>query len=193
LRVINGWTILGEVVDRRTYYLVVCRCGYKGRRRKDHVDSGRSKHCKACASKKTLADNPQPAFGPRPHNGVGLLGRTFWCHIQAGARKRGIKFDLTVDYAWELFQNQKGLCALSGETITLSPVVKGNNPDYSLFTASLDRKDSSLGYIEGNVQWVHRVINYIKRDLPDDSFKIWCSKVSEYNGGNMRMPLHRKV
>lgn len=179
MRVISDWTILDEFSeDSRRWYHVRCKCGWDGQVRKDHVEKGRSKRCKACASKQTLIDHPNSMFGQRDHEGVGDLGRTFWCHIQAGARKRGIEFDISIEYAWELFQEQGARCALSGDLINLSPEVKDNNPHYSKFTASLDRKDSSVGYVEGNVQWVHKKINYIKRDLSDEEFTSWCRKVS---------------
>lgn len=178
MRVINGWKILGEVVVLRRYYLVECQCGYTGRRRADHVESGRSKYCKACSSKQSLVDHPNPVFGNTVHRGVGDLGRTFWGKIQDGARKRGIEFALSIEYAWSLFT---GKCALSGVPISLCSTTKGSNPDYSLFTASLDRIDSSLGYIEGNVQWVHKTVNYIKRDLSDAEFIEWCRRITVIN------------
>lgn len=180
MRVVNDWTILDEVVASRRYYLVRCKCGYEGRRRADHVESGRSQRCKSCSSSQTLAEHPNPVFGEREHKGVGLLGRTFWSHIQHGARRRDIEFDITIEYAWFLYTCQVGRCALSGAPITLSPAVRGNNPDYSQFTASLDRIDSTRGYTEGNVQWVHKDVNYIKRDLQETDFIRWCKQVAAY-------------
>ena len=37
-------------------------------------------------------------------------------------------------------------------------------------TASLDRIDSTKGYVRGNIQWVHKDINWFKRDYPKISF-----------------------
>ena len=48
-------------------------------------------------------------------------------------------------------------------------------------SASLDRIDSSKGYIEGNVQWVHKDINKIKTDMSDNKFIEWCKLIAEYN------------
>ena len=45
-------------------------------------------------------------------------------------------------------------------------------------TASLDRIDSSRGYVPENVQWVHKVINRMKGTLSDDEFKSWCRTVA---------------
>ena len=51
------------------------------------------------------------------------------------------------------------------------------NLDYSKFHASLDRIDSSLGYIEGNVQWVERKVNIIKRELKQEEFIKLCQDI----------------
>ena len=37
-------------------------------------------------------------------------------------------------------------------------------------TASLDRIDSSKGYTEDNIQWVHKDVNQMKMDLPEQRF-----------------------
>ena len=39
-------------------------------------------------------------------------------------------------------------------------------------TASLDRIDSSKGYIKGNVQWVHKNINYMKQEMTNEEFLV---------------------
>lgn len=176
VRVVNDWTLLNEFSeDGRRWYHVRCKCGYDGLRRKDHVDRGRSKRCKACSQTQTMKDHPNPAFVGHPHKGIGDLGQTFWGRIQEGARKRDILFNIDISYAWSLFT---GKCALSGVPINLSPAIENCGPDYSKFTASLDRIDSAKGYVEGNVQWVHKTVNYIKRDLPDQEFKNWCKLIA---------------
>jgi hypothetical protein len=48
-------------------------------------------------------------------------------------------------------------------------------------TASLDRKDSSKGYIKGNVWWVDKRINKLKSDFEQEEFLLLCKKVANYN------------
>jgi hypothetical protein len=45
-------------------------------------------------------------------------------------------------------------------------------------TASLDRIDSSRGYIEGNVQWVHKMANMCKQHYSQKRFIDMCIAVS---------------
>ena len=51
-------------------------------------------------------------------------------------------------------------------------------------TASLDRIDSSKGYIEGNVQWVHKSVNIMKCDFSSDIFIGICNQISNNCGEN---------
>ena len=37
-------------------------------------------------------------------------------------------------------------------------------------TASLDRIDPTKGYIEGNIQWVHKDVNRMKMDFTETRF-----------------------
>jgi hypothetical protein len=74
---------------------------------------------------------------------------------------------------WEIYEVQGGLCALTGEPLTFKNLNKGTDQ-----TASLDRIDSSLGYVEGNVQWVHKDVNLMKNVLSQARFIELCSLVS---------------
>jgi hypothetical protein len=47
-------------------------------------------------------------------------------------------------------------------------------------TASLDRIDSKLGYIPGNIQWVHKTINRMKVNLPEEDFVYFCRLITDY-------------
>jgi hypothetical protein len=77
-----------------------------------------------------------------------------------------------LEYAWDLFIAQNRTCVLSGVRLTFGK--RGN-------TASLDRIDSSEGYVEGNVQWVHSEINRMKGRLSDKNFVEMCRKVVKWN------------
>lgn len=72
-------------------------------------------------------------------------------------------------FLWKLFQGQKGRCALSGLRISFEEK-----------TASLDRKDSSLGYLKTNVQWVHKDVNLMKNHFSDERFREICYLVCQH-------------
>lgn len=83
---------------------------------------------------------------------------------------RHISVSIDPEYMWNLFLMQNRRCALSGESIKFVDL-------YST-TASLDRIDSSKGYEVGNVQWVHKIINSMKWDLPEREFTYWCQLIT---------------
>ena len=99
-----------------------------------------------------------------------------WKCIVHGARVRKLECSISINYIWELFIKQNRQCALTGMKLQFAP----RDNDYSR-TASLDRIDSTKGYVEGNVQWVHKDVNTIKWDLTLDKFFKVCKMVVEYN------------
>lgn len=107
------------------------------------------------------------------------ISDTHMKRIIVSANIRDISFEVTKEYIYELYLNQNKRCALCGIEISLPKsyfeISCGN------FTASLDRIDSSKGYIEGNLQWVHKKINIMKQAMPDNEFIIWCKMIANHN------------
>ena len=78
------------------------------------------------------------------------------------SRKKGFGFNITKEDIQNLYIEQKGKCAITGIKMTFIA-----NDKYKI---SLDRIDSSKGYLKNNVQllcwWVNRCkSNYSKHDL----------------------------
>jgi hypothetical protein len=46
---------------------------------------------------------------------------------------------------------------------------------------NIDRIDSNQGYIEGNIQWVHKDVNIMKMKMTDEKFIGWCHIISKFN------------
>jgi hypothetical protein len=101
-----------------------------------------------------------------------LLLNSRWNKIVKGARTRNIEVAVTKADALAVFQAQGGRCALSGQAITLAVSNKDNG------TASLDRIDSDKAYEAGNIQWVHKDVNFMKQDYDEDYFVEMCMKVA---------------
>lgn len=112
---------------------------------------------------------------------VGMVSGTLTSYLRHKAKSRNISFELSEEYLWDLFCFQKGRCALSNVPIELTTKInKQRNLDRTILTASLDRIDSSLPYIEGNVQWVHKTVNIMKQSLSDSEFIDWCVKIANH-------------
>lgn len=114
--------------------------------------------------------------------GCGDLSKTYWTRLTGCAKQRNLSFEITMDYAWDLFQKQKGKCAISNKDIIMDRGLSWNGcKGKHKQTASLDRIDSTQGYCVGNVQWVHVVLNKMKSDMSQSDFINWCKCVTEHN------------
>ena len=118
----------------------------------------------------------------KQQKGFEEISGSYWCSIRNCAKRRGLLVAVTIQEAWEQFLKQNRRCALSGEELFFA-----KRSDYlrdcSLHTASLDRINSTLGYLSGNIQWIHKELQWMKCDLPDDKFVDWCEKVAKFKRG----------
>lgn len=106
-------------------------------------------------------------------SGIGTMSGNHFSIIKNGAKKRGMLFALTKEYIWSLYEKQGKRCIFTNVEIFF-----GSTDDRSQTTASLDRIDNNVGYIEGNVQWVHKDINRMRCDMTVDNFINACRLVS---------------
>ena len=88
--------------------------------------------------------------------------------------------EVSYEYLCKLWEKQEGKCALTGEKLSFGK----RKSDSKNRTASLDRIDSTKGYVEGNIQWVHKWINLMKLDFSQEEFINMCRKVTKYNDKN---------
>ena len=175
----NQLTILEEVNHKKRWmFKTQCDCGKIEVKRKDWVLSGRTTSCKSCASKRTAMKYPPP----NNFKGIGGLSMTHYSAIRNGAKNRNIPFELSIEFLWQLYEKQRGLCALTNIPITLVPKIKSSNVDWDIITASLDRIDSSLGYTHENVWWVHKDVNRLKNHYSMSELLYWCKLIVNTHG-----------
>jgi len=98
----------------------------------------------------------------------GISG-TYMYSIKENAKIRNLEFSVTLKYLWEVYLRQSKKCALTGLPIQFSS--KSNSFDG---TASLDRIDSSRGYVQDNVQWIHKDVNQMKWNFDQCNFIHYC-------------------
>lgn len=92
------------------------------------------------------------------------------------------EFSISIQYAWDLFLKQNRKCAISGLDLTFDPYGSGKKfKETNKVTASLDRINSSIGYVEGNVQWIHKRINIMKNEFPQEEFLEYCRIIAKNN------------
>lgn len=154
----KDWTIISEEIhkvksNRSTYWHVKCKCGKEGFRSAQHLVSGKVSSCRSCAALKLPFE------------------KSYLIKVKRRAISMNFEFNLTLDYILSIFNSK---CALSGIDIKF-----GKHWDkLSEQTASLDRIDNTKGYIIGNVQWVHKDINFMKGKLEQKLFINYCKLIN---------------
>lgn len=156
---------MGRDKWRKTLWLCDCSCGSGGGTLATASDlkSGKKRSC-GCYRRELLRATKW--------KGCGDISGDYWSLVKRNAKAREIEFCITIEEAWALFEEQRGICALSGRTIVLSRNLKLCDQ-----TASLDRKDSSIGYVKGNIQWLHKTVNLCKNVLSQQEFIDLCNEV----------------
>lgn len=175
----GGLHILGRDHNRskkRSVWLCQCRCGKVVRRPRLYLTSG---YATSCGCEPTTVPKPGPVSPKRSPILVGEITESTWSYIGTGAAHRGLVFDITPEYAWQLFVEQEGRCVFTGEALSLPPTSSARSRGE--WTASLDRIDSKRGYVEGNVQWIHKKLQKMKWAMSDAEFRGWCSKVTRHH------------
>jgi hypothetical protein len=177
-----------EVAERKSggiRYKCLCDCGNTHEAFATHLRRGLITHC-GC--------NPHRGAKHHQWTGVGEISSAFWYDRiirSANGSKRGNQtrkpkeLTLTIQEAWDLFLQQDRKCALSGIELTFPSKWKDKS-----WTASLDRIDSSEGYILGNVQWVHKDVNIMKNKFSKTYFINICKLIvqSEITKDFLRWP-----
>jgi len=146
----NDWTTISQdwydKEKNATLVEVQCKCGTVKVVRKYTILKGISKKCRGC-------------MGRENFTGYEDLGGYHLNQIQRSAKKRNLEYKVTPEYLWKLLEAQDFKCVLTGEPIKLSRTIDNKT---KVQTASLDRIDSKKGYVEGNVRWIHKVVNQMR-------------------------------
>jgi hypothetical protein len=85
----------------------------------------------------------------------------------------------TLEDLKELWESQNEICPLTGWKLTL----RTHSQRQTLTTrrASLDRIDSSKGYVKGNIRFISVIANFAKNAFTDKDLIEFCKAVSENN------------
>lgn len=141
-----------------------CQCGVEKTVVTTTLLYGRSNGCMSCTGNRGSAEN-NPNW-----KGYGEIPGEVMNRLRASCKRaRLLELDVDCEYLDVLWKTQKRRCFYSGRPLEI------------MKTASLDRIDSSRGYVKGNVQWVHVDVNRAKWEMSSDEFIDLCCEVAEHN------------
>lgn len=172
--IINNYEILDYFKnDDATYYdkkhnfkyrcLV---CGYIGIKT---IRCIQTKGCKKCQYNASVIPNVYEEITSR-----------FMKMYMDSAKKRKLVFEITPQKLWEKFIEQEKRCYYTNIEIFFEK--NGIERGLGNFTVSLDRIDPKFGYIEGNIQWVHRDVNKFKHKHSSEKYISICNLVDTFYG-----------
>lgn len=145
------------------FWECLCDCGNITHVRTNHLRR-KINPVKSCGCLKFLKGKQHKDW-----KGVGDISGDWWSTrvMRSHKNRKNLPINITKDYAWKLFLKQEKKCYFTGIKINIAK----NG------TASLDRIDNTKGYIKGNVRWVHKDINFMRRTYSDKYFIDMCQKV----------------
>ena len=140
-----------------------CDCGKLRTAIGTKLVNGRTQSCGCKKREETIK---------RQWKGYGEISGSFWTRIVNQAKIRNFEVNVTIEDIWNLFLKQEKKCKLTSLPLNFSSSYWATNG-----TASLDRINSKLGYIDGNIQWIHKDVNQMKMDLDEKYFIELCKKI----------------
>lgn len=174
---VQNLTVVGNPIYYKgnAYYDVLCDCGHKFRTGHSTLSrkakGGTLPFCNACFSQDKKSPKRNTMLTEH-------ISKSRYGALRHQAFIRGIRFDVTPEYLEHIWNLQEGKCALSGIPLILG--IKAKDLRTGEGNASLDRINSYEGYIEGNIQWVHKTINCMKNTLSQEDFIRFCNMVTTY-------------
>lgn len=95
------------------------------------------------------------------------------------ARNRPKDYDIDLPYLKSLWEQQKGLCALSGIPMHLPRnTCEWEKVKWDPWRASLDRIDCSKGYVQGNIRFTTLIGNLCRNGFSDEDVQKFCEAVA---------------
>lgn len=166
-KVLNNWKVLEQTSIRKSNGVVVVmlkceciKCGNINTQPKAAIMKSKGS-CVKCINLRSC-----------PH---GNVTESYLAKVRQRAKAKKWEYSVSTKYLSELFNKQNGKCVYTGRELKFGTATNFRNGHQ---TASLDRIDSSKGYVEGNVQWVHKRIQPMKLTMSHDEFISTCCEVS---------------
>lgn len=174
---------------------VICEaCGISFNRNIGEVNRskrlGRRQYCsRKCQSTKAI-DNIPKSKRIHPENIADHSGmvdeyspfRRIWLsarlHSKPNSKRGAHEFTLTLECLKKQWESQGGICPITGWKL----IIQKSSSDYPPTTpnrASLDRIDSNVGYVPGNVRFIALIAQYAKNGWDDQDLYEFCEAVCE--------------
>jgi hypothetical protein len=139
---------------------------------------GRKNFCsRTCVGKNNIKNFPDRInnYDISKHSGHSRDKYTGFRDFLRRIKRRYFEYDIDLPYLTEVWDNCN-VCVYSGVKLVLPTHLKHNNP---LITASIDRIDSTKGYVKGNIQYISITANHAKNSMSHEQMLEFCRLITE--------------
>jgi len=159
-----------EKLKRKHFCNRSCAMVYVNNHRPENYWKEQYKHQKKKFDIKSQAGlgNPRDEFSPF---------RFFINKCKCRNKETSVEVNLTLKYLKKIWDKQMGICPYTGIKMILPDTTNLYQTIHSLKKASIDRIDSSKGYIEDNVEFVCMAINFAKNNYKREDMKSFIKEI----------------
>lgn len=158
-----------SIKKKEAYWICECDCGKIITLRRYRIVNKKGfntpRSC-GCALKPLRGNKRTWMWG-----GYEEIGKDVLYRCKVAAIDRNILFNITLQQIWDKFIEQGCKCVYTNDELTF---------DRWQRTASIDRIDSTVGYIPENIQIIHKSIQTIKWQYPENELIEYASLVSDH-------------
>lgn len=83
-------------------------------------------------------------------------------------KARSRELDITLEYLKEVWDAQGGICPYLKQPLVLPQTDNSHDRSNPNLIASIDRIDSSKGYVKGNIQFISMTLNFAKNKYDEE-------------------------
>lgn len=178
---------------RKTVFVVCDNCGKTFEKVESEVKRnakmGRHNYCsRECVGKAVTNRQTGKKRGPASEKSLEHLKKiwgnkrdeyTPYRYTYRCVMRRFQDVDIEIEDLKEQWNKQNGICPYTGVQLILPE--DGNIKKIDFFhRASLDRIDSSKGYVKGNIQFISTPINLMKQSQSDESIRKFLKDISDF-------------
>lgn len=151
---------------------VICECGTLKYRRLSHIENGKNIWCSKCRGYNIYPEKRKE----KSSTYIDGIHITWITLINANLIRgvRTLKNTVTTNDLRKQYDKQEGKCVYTGIPLNVINCSKFKS------NASIDRKNSSLGYTKENIQWVYKPVNIMKNSFSEEEFIFVCKKVANF-------------
>jgi hypothetical protein len=121
--------------------------------------------CRKCANTKINKTISRKGSENAAWTGYKDVPGKIFSRLKNGAKQRNLEVTITIEDIYTQYIKQHKQCAFTGVPLEFG------------LDASVDRINSQEGYHVWNIQIVHKTLNMMKKDMPNDLFISWCRMV----------------